>query len=56
MALGIIKFNDNSLIDRLIVYSQPAHLLENYGNNLNSKQRDLFRAKLIREKLREVKL
>lgn len=54
MALGIIKNDDSRLIDRLIVYSQPAHLLENYGNNLNAKQRDLFRAKLIREKLKEV--
>ena len=52
-SLGIITLKDKLLPDKLLVETQPAHLLENFGNNLNSKQRDITRARLVREKFKE---
>lgn len=54
VALKILNIKDKTLIDRLLISSQPAHLMESFGNNLNSKERDVFRAKLIRESFKEV--
>lgn len=49
--MGIIKDVNKEVLNRLIVETQPATLQSIYQNNLSDKERDLYRAKLVREKL-----
>ncbi len=49
--LGIIKSTTTSLLNELFILIQPAHLQKLEGKVLSSQQRDIIRAKLIRERL-----
>lgn len=50
--LGIVKDVDDETVNELIIQTQPAHLQKLEGKELNSDERDIKRANLIREKLK----
>ena len=49
--LNITNGIDYKKINELMVLSQPAHLQKHYGENLDQNERDILRAKLIRNEL-----
>lgn len=51
VSLEILDKVDVSTINELFMQTQPAHLQEMVGRELNSDERDSFRAELIRKKL-----
>lgn len=52
--LELIKGPSFALLNELIVMTQPGFLQKVYGDKMNTEERDMYRAKLIREKLMEV--
>lgn len=52
-AMKIIDFLDISLINEILLLSQPAHLQKYYGHEMDNNRRDFVRAQMVREKLRE---
>lgn len=52
-AMNIIDFLDISLINEILLLSQPAHLQKYYGSEMDHNRRDFVRAQMVREKLRE---
>lgn len=50
--LGVIKNLDRRLVNELFILTQPAHLQKLEGKALNSNERDVKRADLIREKIK----
>lgn len=52
-AMKIIDFLNISLINDILLLSQPAHLQKYYGEEMDNNQRDFVRAQMVREKLRE---
>ncbi len=50
-AMKIINFLDVSLINQILLLSQPAHLQKYYGNEMDPNKRDYVRAQLVREML-----
>jgi len=42
------------LIDELLITTQPAHLQKSYSDKLNAEERDLLRADMLRERLKNV--
>jgi len=42
------------LVDELFVITQPAHLQKKYTEKLAAEERDVLRADMLRERLREV--
>lgn len=55
VSLGMIKDISLDLINRLIVELQPATLMESQNKNMSSQERDICRAKLLKEKLENCK-
>jgi protein arginine kinase len=51
-AMGIIDFLDVTLINEILLLSQPAHLQKYYGHEMDHNKRDFVRAQMVREKLR----
>ncbi len=49
--LGIVRDIARGTVNELLIHTQPAHLQKLVGKELSSQERDLLRAKLIREKL-----
>jgi len=47
--LGILKCRNKGLIDRLLLVTQPAHLQKIEGKKLKPKDRDIVRARIVRE-------
>jgi len=45
---------DRALIDELFVITQPAHLQKRFTEKLAAEERDLLRADMLRERLRQV--
>ncbi len=45
---------DRSLVDELFLITQPAHLQKRYSEKLSAEERDLLRADMLRERLRQV--
>jgi protein arginine kinase len=45
---------DRALIDELFVVTQPAHLQKQFTEKLAAEERDLLRADMLRERLRQV--
>jgi protein arginine kinase len=45
---------ERSLVDELFITTQPAHLQKAYTEKLSAEERDLLRADMLRERLREV--
>ena len=54
MDLGEFPGADRALIDELFVITQPAHLQKQYTEKLSAEERDLLRADMLRERLRNV--
>jgi len=52
MDLGLIKGLSREILNELFIQTQPAHLQKLDGKTLNSQQRDIKRAELIREKIK----
>jgi protein arginine kinase len=51
-AMKIIDFLDVTLINDILLLSQPAHLQKYYGHEMDANRRDFVRAQMVREKLR----
>ena len=49
--LGMVKEIDRRILNELFIITQPAHLQKIENKKLSSQERDVIRAKLIREKL-----
>lgn len=49
--LGIVPDLSRATVNELLIHTQPAHLQKLMGKPLASAERDLLRARLIREKL-----
>lgn len=51
--LGIIKNVDKKILNSLLVNTQPAMLQKIYNTKLNDKEKNYYRARLVRETLKE---
>jgi protein arginine kinase len=45
---------DRSLVDELFILTQPAHLQKQHTEKLSAEERDLLRADMVRERLKQV--
>jgi protein arginine kinase len=52
--LGQFPSTERSLIDELFIITQPAHLQKRFSEKLAADERDLLRADMLRERLRDV--
>ncbi len=52
--LGLFPGGDRSLTEELFMMSQPAHLQKQHSEKLSAEERDLLRADMVREHLRNV--
>src|SRR6266566_6564643 len=52
--LGSFPGMDRSLVDELFILTQPAHLQKQHTEKLSAEERDLLRADMVRERLRQV--
>jgi protein arginine kinase len=52
--LGVFPTVDRALVDELFVITQPAHLQKQHSEKLSAEERDLLRADMLRERLRNV--
>src|SRR6266496_2123742 len=52
--LGLFAGVDRSLADELFILTQPAHLQKQFSEKLSAEERDLLRADMVRERLRDV--
>jgi protein arginine kinase len=50
--LGIIKGLNPRLVNELLILTQPAHLQKREGKAISPAQRDIKRAEIIRERLK----
>jgi protein arginine kinase len=53
VAMGLMAHPTLSVIDRLMVGIQPAHLLEQSGKELSAKERDELRASWLRDVMQQ---
>jgi len=52
-ATKMLDFLDVSLINDILLLSQPAHLQKYYGSEMDNNRRDFVRAQMVRDKLRD---
>src|SRR5882724_8049915 len=52
--MGVFPGVDRSLVDELFILTQPAHLQKQHAEKLSAEERDLLRADMVRERLRNV--
>ncbi len=52
--VGVFPGVDRSLVDELFIVTQPAHLQKQHSEKLSAEERDLLRADMVRERLRDV--
>jgi protein arginine kinase len=45
---------DRALVDELFILTQPAHLQKQHAEKLSAEERDLLRADMVRERLKQV--
>ena len=45
---------ERSLVDELFILTQPAHLQKQHSEKLSAEERDLIRADMVRDRLRQV--
>ena len=53
--LGLFPGVQRSLVDELFVITQPAHLQLGLSEKLTAEERDLARADMLRERLKQVR-
>lgn len=51
VAMGMLDMIDIPLINELLLLSQPAHLQKYFGEEMDQEERDIVRARMVREKL-----
>jgi protein arginine kinase len=51
--MGLIEDVDVSILNECMVFMQPGFLQKYAGTSLNTSERDMFRAKLLRERLQK---
>ncbi len=54
MDLGLFPGSDRTLTDELFILTQPAHLQKQHSEKLSAEERDVLRADMLREHLRNV--
>jgi protein arginine kinase len=52
--LGLFQNTERSLVDELFLITQPAHLQKQFSDKLSAEERDLVRADMVRERLKNV--
>jgi protein arginine kinase len=52
--VGLFPGVDRSLVDELFILTQPAHLQKQHSEKLSAEERDLLRADMVRDRLRNV--
>ena len=52
--LELFPGTERSLVDELFLTTQPAHLQRQYSDKLSAEERDLIRADMVRERLKNV--
>lgn len=52
--VGLFPGVDRSLVDELFILTQPAHLQKQHTEKLSAEERDLLRADMVRERLKQV--
>jgi protein arginine kinase len=52
--LGLFPDVERGLVDELFILTQPAHLQKQFSEKLGADERDLLRADMLRERLRNV--
>ena len=52
--LGLFPDLERWLVDELFILTQPAHLQQRYTEKLGAEERDLLRADMMRDRLRQV--
>src|SRR5438874_4356177 len=52
--VGLFPGVDRSLVDELFILTQPAHLQKQHSEKLTAEERDLLRADMVRERLKQV--
>src|SRR5438094_498053 len=52
--LGMFPGIERSLVDELFILTQPAHLQKQFSEKLSAEERDLLRADMLRDRLRNV--
>lgn len=52
--LGLFPGTDRGLVDELFLITQPAHLQKQVSDKLSAEERDLIRADMVRERLKNV--
>src|SRR3954469_17110417 len=52
--LGVFVDVERWLVDELFIVTQPAHLQKRFSEKLSAEERDLLRADMLRERLRQV--
>ena len=52
--LGLFPGRERSLVDELFLITQPAHLQKQFSDKLSAEERDLMRADMVRERLKNV--
>jgi protein arginine kinase len=52
--LGLFPGTDRALVDELFILTQPAHLQKQHSGKLAAEERDLLRADMVRERLKQV--
>jgi protein arginine kinase len=52
--LGLFQGAERSLVDELFLITQPAHLQKQFSDKLTAEERDLVRADMVRERLKNV--
>ena len=45
---------DRALVDEVFILTQPAHLQKQHSEKLSAEERDLLRADMVRERLKQV--
>ncbi|HVM47377.1 MAG TPA: protein arginine kinase [Candidatus Acidoferrum sp.] len=53
--VGLFPGVDRSLVDELFILTQPAHLQKAHSEKLSAEERDLLRADMVRERLKDVR-
>jgi len=52
--LALFPGVDRSLVDEMFILTQPAHLQKQHSEKLSAEERDLLRADMVRERLKQV--
>ena len=52
--LGLFQGAERSVVDELFILTQPAHLQKQHSEKLSAEERDLLRADMVRDRLKNV--